>query len=225
VERPRVEAAVKALPARLDARCLAAIHLFAVGRAPRLERLLPARGREGDPLLLTGEGFCGAALCAHFGAVPAAGLVVLSNREAVAIVPAGASAGPFTVSRHGLRSNPLAFGGPDGEGPRVVLRVDPHDGAAGVFRDAPVVLRLSHPARVEVGHEPVEVLDDRGPVPGATFVSPDGLVLVWRGLRPLRPEAVHFVATRDLRDREGRAFAPHLSRFLPCGVGREDLGP
>lgn len=216
---------MRPLPARLDTRWLAAIHVFAVGRAPRLERLMPAHGREGDPLLATGEGFLGAALSAHFGSLPAASLVVVSDREAVAIVPTGASAGPFTLSRHGVRSNPLAFGGPGDDGPRLVLRVDPHDGAAGVFRDAPVVLRLSHPASVEAGREPVEVLDDRGPVPGATFVSPDGLILVWRGLRPLRHEAVHFVATRDLRDREGRPFAPHLSRFLPCGVGREDLVP
>ena len=128
------------------------------------------------------------------------------------------------MSRQGLRSNPLAFGGPGDDGPRIVLRVDPHDGATGVFRDAPVVLRLSHPAAIAGDPNPVEVLDDRGPVPGATFVSPDGLVLVWRAGRHLRPEAVHFVATRAaLVDREGRPFAPHLSRFLPCTMAREDL--
>lgn len=214
---------MRAATARADIRWLAAIHVFAVGRAPRLRRLLPTHGREGDPIVLVGEGFRGADLVAHFDGRPAAGVVALSDTEAVAIVPAGAAAGPLTVSRHGLRSNALAFGGPGDEGPRVVLRVDPHDGATGVFRDAPVVLRLSHPAQVEAGAAAIEVLDDQGAVPGATFVSPDGLVLVWRGLRGLRPEAVHFVATRGLLDREGRTFAPHLSRFLPCGLGREDL--
>lgn len=216
---------MKAATARADIRWLAAIHVFAVGRAPRLHRLLPTHGREGDPVVLVGEGFHGSGLVAHFDGRPAAGVVALSDTEAVAIVPTGAGAGPLTVSRHGLRSNALGFGGPGpgDEGPRIVLRVDPHDGATGVFRDAPVVLRLSHPAQVEPGLDPVEVLDDQGAVPGATFVSPDGLVLVWRGLRGLKPEAVHFVATRGLVDREGRPFAPHLSRFLPCTLGREDL--
>lgn len=105
------------------------------------------------------------------------------------------------------------------------MRVDPQDGASGVFRDTPVIVSLSQPIdpttvgpatfRVEAGGS-VELA-------GSIRLSPDGAVLIWTGARPLAPGVVHFVAVRGLYDRRGLPVRPHVSRFVPCDVALSDL--
>jgi hypothetical protein len=103
-------------------------------------------------------------------------------------------------------------------------RVEPPDGATQVFRDAPVVLRLSRPVDpTSVSAETFRIQDPEGPVPGSVRVSPDRRVVIWGGERPLRAGAVHFVEARGLRDSRGCAVPPHLSRFVPCDLARDDL--
>lgn len=105
-----------------------------------------------------------------------------------------------------------------------VARVDPRDGATQVLRDAPVILRISQPLDPEsLSLETVSVEDDGGTVPGRLRLSPDFLVVIWGGDRPLRPGILHFVVARGLRDRRGRPVNPHWSRFVPCDLAREDL--
>jgi len=105
-----------------------------------------------------------------------------------------------------------------------VLRVDPRDGAAGVYRDAPVVIRLSHPADPEsLSSETVFVQDPEGSLPGSLERSPDGQVVIWRGQRPFVPGVLHFVVASGLRDRRGRGVPKHVSRFVPCDLARDDV--
>jgi hypothetical protein len=202
---------------------LAAIHTWAVSGAPRLRRVAPRYGNEGDPLLLEGDGFADAELEVDFAGA-ATWAVALSGKTALTLVPAGARPGPVTVVRQGLRSNSVCFGGPDDEGPSRVLRVEPGDGATGVFRDTPVVARLSHPGQPEsVTCETFRVLDDEGAVPAKLRLSPDGLVVIWLAQRLLAPGVNHFVVSSGLEDVRGQQVLPHLSRFLPCHLAREDL--
>ncbi|MBI3932762.1 MAG: hypothetical protein HY317_05045 [Acidobacteria bacterium] len=110
------------------------------------------------------------------------------------------------------------------EGARVA-RVDPADGAVGVFRDACVVVWLSHPADPgSLSAATLHVEDPAGLVPGRLDVSPDAHAVVWRGERPLTPGVPHFVVASGLRDARGREVSPHVSRFVPCDVGWRDLG-
>lgn len=206
-----------------EATILAAIHAWAVARAPRILRLLPARAPESDPVVLEGAGLAGEGLRVHFGPVSTWALP-LSDRRAVAIVPSGAAAGPVNVARQGLRSNSVCFGGPSDEGPARVERMDPRDGATGVLRDTPVIARLSRPADpLTLSAQSFQVRDDLGPVPGHIRLSPDGRVLIWQAERPLRSDALHFVTTAGLRDRRGGAVSPLVSRFLTCDLVRADL--
>ena len=75
-----------------------------------------------------------------------------------------------------------------------VSRVEPEDGAAGVFRDALVLARLSHPVdpRSLSGHT-FQVSDPAGVVPSRLEVSPDGYVVIWRPSRLLDPWVEHEV--------------------------------
>jgi hypothetical protein len=119
--------------------------------------------------------------------------------------------------RPGLRNEP------DDSAARV-LRVDPTDGAAGVFRDAPIVLRLSHPADLaSLSGETVMVQDPEGTLAGSLGHSPDAQVLYWRGARPFVPGVLHFIVACGLRDDRGRSVTKHVSRFVPCDLAREDL--
>jgi len=207
-----------------EAAVLGAIHTFAASGAPRLHRLLPSLGCPGQPVLLEGEGLGTTDLTADFGGCPS-WVVALSDRLALSVVPAGAAAGPLTVSRHGLRSNNLFFGGPSDDTPARVVRVDPMDGATGVFKDAPVVARLSLPADPSsLTAETFHVMDAEGMVPARLRVSPDASVIIWQAERLLRPDTPHFVIASGLRDQRGRSVTPHLSRFVPCDVSRGDLG-
>jgi hypothetical protein len=110
------------------------------------------------------------------------------------------------------------------DAPPQILFVEPEDGSTGVFLDTPVALRASVPLDpLSVGPESLRVHDDTGRVPGVARVLADACVVLWRASRPLRPQTIHFVVVDGLRDRRGRALAPHWSRFVPCGIGREDL--
>jgi hypothetical protein len=105
-----------------------------------------------------------------------------------------------------------------------VLRVDPADGSTGVFRDAPVVLCVSQPIDDgSLGPDVLEVRDLDGPVPGSIALAGAGAVLLWRPGRPLRPDTVHFVVARGLRDVFGHELPPHFSRFVSCGLLFDDL--
>lgn len=106
-----------------------------------------------------------------------------------------------------------------------VVRVDPPDGASGVFRDTPVIVSLSHPADpATVGPESFRVeASGLTEVAGRLSLSPDGAVLIWVAARPLAPGVVHFVAIQGVRDRRGQHVLSHLSRFVPCDIALADL--
>jgi len=115
--------------------------------------------------------------------------------------------------------------GAEAEEPASVARVDPGDGAVGVFCDSPVLVCLSHAVDARsVSPRTVRVEDPRGALPGALALSPDRRVVVWRGERHFAPGLVHFVVVRGLCDARGAEVAPFTSRFIPCHVTAEDLG-
>ena len=212
-------------PCRIEmsaALLLGAIHTWSVAHAPRLRRVLPLCAAEGDVVVLQGDRLEGE-LLAHFGDRTTWALG-LSPTEAVALVPVGAGAGPVAVSRRGLRSNSLAFGGPSDDTPGQFVRVDPADGSSGVFRDTPVVARLSHPGDpTSLSEETFRVTDASGTVPARLRLSPDRMVVIWQAERLLEPGVQHFVISTGLQDVRGRPVLPHLSRFLPCALARQDL--
>ena len=111
------------------------------------------------------------------------------------------------------------------EGPVWVTRVDPVDGATGVFRDAPVLARLSHPADATTVHAGSFRVEESGGamVPGELILSPDGQLLIWTATRLLAPGIEHLVTADGLKDHRGREVVPHRSRFVPCGLARGDL--
>ena len=218
--------AVAAFRPRREAAILASIHLWALHRAPRLSALRPFDAGPGDVLVLEGEGLEGPDLRVHFGP-RAAWAISLTNGSAVAIVPHDA-AGPavVTVTRQGLRSNGLAWGGPPGDGPAGVVRVDPPDGAVGVLADTPVVARLSHAVdRDSVTPETFMVQVHGAQTPGTLRCSPDGHLLVWSPTTTLDPGVPHDVRIRGLKDLRGREVAPHASSFTPCDLISPDLSP
>ena len=110
------------------------------------------------------------------------------------------------------------------QGPAWVTKVDPGDGATGVFRDTPVLARLSHPADAAsvTGSFRVEERGG-GEVPGAVLLSPDGRLLIWTAARLLAPGVEHLVTADGLKDHRGRQVAPHRSRFVPCALARDDV--
>jgi hypothetical protein len=112
-----------------------------------------------------------------------------------------------------------------GREPAEIVRVEPGDGAARVFRDTPVVAWLSHPADpASLSAEAFRVEDpERGRVASQLWLSPDARLLVWRPEEPLRPGALHFVLASGLRDRRGRTLAPWISRFRTCDITRPQL--
>jgi hypothetical protein len=112
----------------------------------------------------------------------------------------------------------------DDDVPTRVLRIDPADGAVGVFGDAPVVAVLSRPLdRPSVNDTTFEVRGDAGPVAGTLRTSPDGRAVVWTPTRPLTPGQVHQVAAAGLRDARGQPVEPHRSTFVPCAMTESDL--
>jgi hypothetical protein len=186
--------------------------------------MLPADAAPGEAVVLRGEGLQGPDLQVHFGETTS-WAVSLSPCSAVAVVPPDAS-GPaaLTVSRQGLRSNSLAWGGPPGDKPPRVLRIDPGEGTAGVFRDTPVVALLSHAAdRQSLDPHVLVVTDTSSRVPGRVVLSPDGRVLVWQSDRLLNPGEPHEVQCAGLRDLRGREIAGLFTRFVPCDLSWSDL--
>jgi Bacterial Ig-like domain len=130
---------------------------------------------------------------------------------------------PGALSRPGLRSTTVGWDGPPGDRPARVVRIDPADGATGVFIDDPVVASLSHPADpASATAEAFRVADDAGDVPGHLRFSPDGRVLVWTPQRPLHFGVVHTVTIAGLRDLRGREMASRASRFAPCRFSARD---
>lgn len=219
----RTHGGVLALAGRPERALLAAIHTFAEQRSPRLYQVLPAQARSGDIVVLCGRGLGDGVLQARFGAQTSWALPV-TDRLAVAMVPAGARPGWLSVQRHGLRSNGVVFGGPPDEGPTVVVRVDPRHGSSGVFRDAPVVVSLSHP--VEPGSltsDTVRVEAAGSAVPGRLHMSPDGAVVIWVASIPLQAGVEHRVQAMGLRDWRGLPVEPHESSFVPCSLAIGDV--
>jgi hypothetical protein len=190
--------------------------------APRIRRLLPSAAVPGDNIFIEGDNLDGADLRAEFG--PATTWAVpLDDRTAFCIVPFAAG-GPVTVSRFGLRSNAIAFGHGWGEEPTRVLRVDPADGLTGVFRDTPVLVRLSRPADVGTLTPDTFRLEEAGErVPGRARLSPDGCVIIWRADRLLDAGVEHVLTICGLRDIRGGDVTPHRSRFVPCTLVRAEL--
>jgi hypothetical protein len=118
------------------------------------------------------------------------------------------------------RSSSRGRPGPSEEdGPARILRVEPADGATGVFRDSPVVVRLSHPADPEsVSCATLRLEGPAGLVSARPFVSPDGLVVLCIPDRPLSAGVPHAIVARGLRDRWNREVAPYESRFVPSDL-------
>jgi Bacterial Ig-like domain len=111
-----------------------------------------------------------------------------------------------------------------GDDPVRVLRMDPTDGATGVFCDTPIVASLSHPLQASsVTAEAFAVEDEAGAVPGEPALTPDGRCVVWRPARLLVPGVAHRVRVAGLRDVRGRTMAPHQSRFVPCDLTFRDV--
>lgn len=112
----------------------------------------------------------------------------------------------------------------DDEVPTRVLRIDPADGAVGVFGDAPVVAVLSRALdRRSVNDITFEVRGDAGPVAGSLRTSPDGRAVVWTPACPLLAGQVHQVVAFGLRDARGRPVEKHRSTFVPCAMTLSDL--
>ncbi|MCG6921851.1 MAG: Ig-like domain-containing protein [Acidobacteria bacterium] len=108
-----------------------------------------------------------------------------------------------------------------------VERVDPPDGATGVLRDDPVLVRLSAPVDPDrLSEATVEVREADGAVPSRVETLDGGRVLVWWPGRGLRPGREHHVVARGLRDRRGREAPALASRFTPGPLsGREIRSP
>jgi hypothetical protein len=122
-------------------------------------------------------------------------------------------ASPALAWRVGFRAETAS------DDPTRVLRVDPRDGASGVFRDSPVVVRLSRPADPEsLSSATFRVEGPRGAVPGRLGCSPDRECLIWTGEELFASDALHFVVVRGLHDHRGQEVVPHVSRFVCCDV-------
>lgn len=107
-----------------------------------------------------------------------------------------------------MRARPLS--------PFRVERVEPPDGARGVLRGDPILVRLSAPVDVDRLHEAtLELREGGGPVPARVQSLDGGRVLVWWPGRLLRPGREHRLVAQGLKDRAGREAPPLTSRFTP----------
>jgi hypothetical protein len=113
--------------------------------------------------------------------------------------------------------------GSEPDSPAWVIHVAPEDGAMFVLRDTPILLRLSHPADSASFARGVRVLDAAGEVPTEIRGLSQGLIVLIKPLRLLVPGVEHVLIVRGLLDRRGREMAEHWSRFVPCGLAREDF--
>lgn len=134
------------------------------------------------------------------------------------------SSAAFGFAR-GLRVGTAWRQAPDGVVPRV-LRIDPPDGARGVFRDAPVVACFSRPADpASVSADTFVIMDEHGGVPGDVWISLDGRVAVWTPDRLLSAGQLHCIRLAGLRDVQGRDMTVHESLFVPGDLSSGDLSP
>jgi hypothetical protein len=123
------------------------------------------------------------------------------------------------LSLEGLRPGAGTPSDPSLDEPARVLRVDPRDGAMGVFRDSPVIVRLSQPVDpFSISAATFHVEGPRGAVPGRAGLSPDAECVIWSAEEPFALDALHFVVVRGLVDQRGRPVAPHVSRFVSCDL-------
>jgi hypothetical protein len=105
-----------------------------------------------------------------------------------------------------------------------VAHVEPVDGAAGVFRDAVVLARVSHPVDPgSLSQTTFQVWSANGLVPSHVELSSDRCVLIWRADRLLDPGLEHEVVAEGLRDQRGMPVAPHRSCFVPGTLAFSDL--
>ena len=109
------------------------------------------------------------------------------------------------------------------EGPTRVARIDPGNGAHGVFRDACVLAQFSAPTDPgSLSAQTFRIEDREGVVPARLRLSPDRVVLIWTAERLLAPDVEHVIHVSGVRDMLGQAVEPHESRFVPCDlVSRE----
>jgi len=113
---------------------------------------------------------------------------------------------------------------PKAVSPFHVERVEPPDGACGVLRGDPVLVRLSAPLDVDRLHEAtLEIREVGGAVPSRVETLDGGRVLVWWPGRLLRPGHEHRLVARGLRDHQGREAPPLSSRFTPGALDGEEL--
>jgi hypothetical protein len=111
-------------------------------------------------------------------------------------------------------------------GPTYITRIDPADGADGVFRDACVLAKLSAPADpTTLSTHTFRIEDPDGIVPARLHISPDRLVLIWAADRLLVPGVAHVVLSSGLRDAHGQEVVPHQSAFIPCDLISTDWPP
>jgi hypothetical protein len=109
-------------------------------------------------------------------------------------------------------------------GPFHVERVEPPDGATGVIRDDPVLVRLSAPVDADrLPEATVEVREAEGTVPSRVETADGGRVLVWWPARRLRPLREHRLVAFGLRDRLGREAPALSSRFTPGALDGEEI--
>lgn len=105
-----------------------------------------------------------------------------------------------------------------------VERVEPPDGARGVLRDDPVLVRLSAPLHADgLADATLEVWDGAAPLPARLELLDRGRVLVCWPRALLRPGREHRVVARGLRDGLGREAPPLASRFTPGALSGEDI--
>ena len=136
------------------------------------------------------------------------------------------SPGAESGARSALRAPGTAWGGPPPGTPSRVLRIDPPDGARGVFRDTPIVACLSRAIDARTAStETFAVMDEQGAVPGGIWTSLDGRIVVWTPGRLLAAGSLHSVRLSGLRDVHGREVSVHESVFVPGPVGLDDLPP
>jgi hypothetical protein len=104
-------------------------------------------------------------------------------------------------------------------GPPVVCRLDPPEGATGIFRDALVVASLTHPADPStLSSSTFRVEEEASVVPARLMLSPDGRAVIWRGRRLLTPNREHRIVICGLRDVHGREVAQRTGWFVPCDL-------
>jgi hypothetical protein len=112
----------------------------------------------------------------------------------------------------------------DGSGPTRIDRIDPMDGAQGVLRDTPILVRFSR--AIDTAAMPPDALRVEfggHVVPGHLTLSPDGLVAIWQPERSMVAGSDHHVLAIGFLDRRGQRVVDHSSGFTTGSLTRDDL--